>query len=120
MDVESFSELLKQVEGGESPEPMGEAADLLTLASGLIHPAPAAALSEEAEDRIFAKMQALEPSLQQVEAYDLDPALSMLASRLEDLGDASEEVSVDARLVSSYPVLTEVGSRAIPRFRPRT
>lgn len=90
-DVDRLAELLEQADLGETPE-TEEAGGLLSLASELRSMAPPAhVLSEEAEDRIFAKFMELAPEA----APEVEPDLAVIAEKLSVLAEAPAELTDD-------------------------
>lgn len=108
-EVDRLAELLEQADLGETPE-TEEAQGLLTLASELRSMAPPAhVLSEEAEDRIFARFMEMAPET----APEVAPDLAVIAERLSVLAEAPQELTDDVadRIFSKI-------EQAMPELRP--
>lgn len=90
MDVDRLAELIDELEHGGKPNAEGEEALLLTVASELSAMAPQAELSQEQEDRIFAKFLDLAPEA----APAIEGELQHVAAALEELAPAAMEESL--------------------------
>lgn len=129
MDVDRLAELIDELEHGGKPNAEGEEALLLSVASELSAMAPQTQMSQEQEDRIFAKFLDLAPEAAPV----IEGELQTVAAALEELAPAaieeslSEEVAdrIFARIqeripeATAKPSWTATAKLRIAAFAPR-